>query len=55
MWYLKFVMSVVCFFWSSYASLRFFRGTVKPEREALVLYPLALFYLFLSWMLLVGL
>jgi hypothetical protein len=41
--------------WSTYAALRFFRGTVKPEREALVVYPVALFYFWIAWMMIVGL
>jgi hypothetical protein len=52
---IKFMISVVAFFWASWASLRFFRGTIKPERESLVVYPLALFYLFLAWMMTAGL
>lgn len=54
-WYVKMTLAAVAFFWSSYASLRFFNGAVSVERRALVLYPLGLFYFFLSWMLAVGL
>ena len=51
---LKFAVSLVTFTWSTAASLRFFRGTVKKEREALVIYPLSLFYFFMAWMMTVG-
>lgn len=50
----KFLVALLTFIWSTFASLRFFRGTIKPEREALVIYPLSLFYFFLAWMMTVG-
>ena len=51
---IKFFVSVITFSWSTWASLRFFRGSVREEREALVVYPLALFYFFMAWMMTVG-
>lgn len=50
----KFIISLLTFAWSTFASLRFFRGSIKPEREALVVYPLSLFYFFMAWMMTVG-
>lgn len=55
LFWLNLAISTAAFLWSTWASLRFFRGTVKPEREAIVVYPLALFYFFLAWMMTVGL
>ncbi|KPI83026.1 terbinafine resistance locus protein (yip1) (HTBF) [Leptomonas seymouri] len=40
--------------WSCWAALRFFRNTVPEDREALVVYPVGLFYLFFTWMIIVG-
>jgi hypothetical protein len=54
LWYLKLILVVIAWIWSTYASLRFFRGSVRPEREGLVVFPLALFYFFMSWMMAVG-
>ena len=53
-WVVKLVLAALAFVWSTYASMRFFRGCVKAEREALVVFPLSLFYFFMSWMLAVG-
>lgn len=50
----KFFVSLITFSWSTIASLRFFKGAIKPERESLVIYPLALFYFFMAWMMTVG-
>lgn len=49
------ILTSIAWVWSTYASLRFFRGSVRPEREMLVVYPVALFYFFISWMMVVGL
>ncbi|PBJ68013.1 terbinafine resistance locus protein (yip1) [Trypanosoma cruzi] len=48
------VISFVVWLWSCWAALRFFRGSVTPEREMLVVYPVALFYSFMTWMVIVG-
>lgn len=53
-WIAKMILCILAFVWSSSASFRFFKGTVKPERLALVVYPLGLFYFFMCWMLAVG-
>ena len=50
----KLFVATVAFCWSTFASLRFFRGTIKEERESLVIFPLALFYFFMAWMMTVG-
>lgn len=52
--WIKLIISLSAWAWSTYASLRFFRGSVKPEREALVVYPVCLFFFFMTWMMLVG-
>ncbi|CCW68252.1 unnamed protein product [Phytomonas sp. Hart1] len=52
--WLKLMFSGVVWAWACWASLRFFRGTTKAEKEMLVIYPVALFYLFMTWMVLVG-
>jgi hypothetical protein len=54
LWWVKLILAALAFLWSTYGSLRFFRGTIAPEREALVVYPLGLFFLFPAWMLAVG-
>jgi hypothetical protein len=52
--WVNFLISSGAFLWSTWASLRFFRGTVSPARESLVVFPLSLFYFFLAWMMTVG-
>lgn len=52
-----FVNLVICaltWAWSCWAALRFFRNTVSEDKEVLVVYPVGLFYLFFTWMILVG-
>lgn len=52
-----FVNMVVCILtwaWSCWAALRLFRKTVSEDREVLAVYPVALFYFFFTWMVLVG-
>ena len=53
-WWGKLIVSALSWCWATYASLRFFRGCVRPQREALVVYPIALFYFFMTWMMAVG-
>lgn len=53
--WLTLILASIAWVWSTYASLRFFRGSVKPEREYLVIYPVGLFYFFMAWMMVVGL
>lgn len=54
LWYVRMILVIVTWAWSVYASMRFFRGSVRAEREMLVIYPIALFYFFMSWMMAVG-
>ena len=39
----------VAFLWSTYSSVHFIKAMVPPDRRALAMYPVFLFYLFLSW------
>lgn len=49
------ILTSIAWVWATYASLRFFRGSVRPQREMLVVYPVGLFYFFIAWMMVVGL
>jgi len=53
-WWLKLIFAVAAFAWSMSASFRFFKGTVRPQRQGLVVYPLGLFFFLFSWMIVVG-
>ncbi|EPY41067.1 terbinafine resistance locus protein (yip1) [Angomonas deanei] len=53
--FINLVIVMATWAWSCWASLRFFRGSTVPQREMLVLYPVALFFFFGAWMILVGL
>ena len=53
-WFITIPITGIAWAWACYASLRFFRGSVRTEREALVVYPVTLLYFFLSWMIAVG-
>jgi len=44
----------VCFFWSTGASLGFMGELVPPNRKALAVYPLFLFYTAIGWLILVA-
>jgi len=44
----------VCFFWSTGASLGFMGELVPPNRKALAVYPLFLFYTSIGWLILVA-
>ncbi|CDW79739.1 yip1 domain-containing protein [Stylonychia lemnae] len=39
----------LAFIWSTYSSVHFIKEMVPPDRKALAMYPVFLFYLFLSW------
>jgi len=39
----------VAFIWSTYSSVYFIKAMVPEDRRALAMYPVFLFYLFLSW------
>jgi len=45
---------VGCFCWAIYASLGFISSMVPAPRKFLAVYPVLLFYLIISWMILVG-
>jgi len=49
----RMVISLACFVWSTGASVGFLAGMVPPERKFLAVYPVLLFYLVLSWMIIV--
>lgn len=53
--WLNFPIAIAVWAWACWGVARFFRGTVSEERELLVLFPVALFYAFLTWIILVGL
>ena len=44
----------VCFFWSIGASLGFMGELVPPNRKALAVYPLFLFYTSIGWLILIA-
>lgn len=44
----------VCFFWSTGASLGFMGELVPPNRKALAVYPLFLFYTAIGWLILIA-
>lgn len=44
----------VCFFWSTGASLGFMGELVPPNRKALAVYPLFLFYTSIGWLILIA-
>mmetsp|Transcript_24340 Transcript_24340/g.53157 ORF Transcript_24340/g.53157 Transcript_24340/m.53157 type:complete len:202 (+) Transcript_24340:214-819(+) len=44
----------VCFFWSTGASLGFMGELVPPNRKALAIYPLFLFYTAIGWLILIA-
>ena len=39
----------VAFIWSTYSSVHFIKEMVPEDRKELAMYPVLLFYLFLSW------
>ncbi|KAG7398110.1 Yip1 member 6 [Phytophthora boehmeriae] len=50
---LRMVIVTVGFLWSTRASVVFMSTLVPPKRKALTVYPVLLFYLFISWMVLI--
>lgn len=54
LFWLNFPVAVIVWCWACWAVVRFYRGTVSEEKEMLVLFPVALFYALLSWIVLVG-
>lgn len=49
----RLVVAITCFIWATQASVGFMAQMVPPARKALAVYPVLLFYLFLSWMIVV--
>jgi hypothetical protein len=49
----KIVLVCFCFFWSVRASVGFMSQLLSPTRKALGVYPIFLFYLVISWMVVV--
>lgn len=51
--YMPFVVRVVyvgfAFVWATYSSIHFIKEMVPEDRKELAMYPVCLFYLFLSW------
>lgn len=50
----RILISIGVWVWSCWAALRFFQHTAPADRETLILYPVALFYLVFSWMILIS-
>ncbi|MGH0187924.1 UNVERIFIED_CONTAM: hypothetical protein FKN15_027246 [Acipenser sinensis] len=48
----RFIVVVASFGWSSFASTAFLADSQPPNRKALVVYPVFLFYFVISWMIL---
>mmetsp|Transcript_27436 Transcript_27436/g.64001 ORF Transcript_27436/g.64001 Transcript_27436/m.64001 type:complete len:203 (-) Transcript_27436:155-763(-) len=48
------IVVAVCFFWSTGASLGFMGELVPPNRKALAVYPLFLFYTAIGWLILIA-
>jgi len=50
----RMIVVAVCFFWSTGASLGFMGELVPPNRKALAVYPLFLFYTSIGWLVLIA-
>ena len=48
---IKLVYVLIAFAWSTYSSIHFIKEMVPEDRKELAMYPVFLFYLFLSWFL----
>eukprot|EP00301_Raphidiophrys_heterophryoidea_P005517 c12306_g2_i1.p1 GENE.c12306_g2_i1~~c12306_g2_i1.p1 ORF type:complete len:209 (+),score=37.59 c12306_g2_i1:38-628(+) len=49
----RFLVTSSSFIWATTASVGFMAQMVPPDRKALAVYPVVLFYLFIAWMVLV--
>lgn len=49
----RWVVTVACVSWASWAALPFIGGSVPPARRALAVFPLLLLYTSLGWLTLV--
>ena len=47
--YFKLFYVGIAFLWSSYSSIHFIKEMVPQDRKELAMFPVCLFYLFLSW------
>ena len=47
--WLKLIYVGIAFVWSTYSSIHFIKEMVPQDRKELAMYPVCLFYLFLSW------
>ncbi|CAD8132789.1 unnamed protein product [Paramecium octaurelia] len=47
--YLKMFLVIGCFLWSTYSAVGFMKLLIPEQKRILALYPVILFYLFLSW------
>jgi len=51
--YFRLIVCAVAFSWSTWASVGFLSGLVPPDRKVLAVYPVFLFYVVLSWLIVV--
>ena len=47
--WVKLIYVGIAFIWSTYSSIHFIKEMVPVDRKELAMYPVCLFYLFLSW------
>ena len=45
----KLLYTAIAFVWATYSSVHFIKEMVPADRKELAMYPVCLFYLFLSW------
>lgn len=50
LFFLRFTVSMIGFTWATYASMVFLGDSQKPNRKALAVYPICLFYFIISWL-----
>ncbi|CAD8138953.1 unnamed protein product [Paramecium octaurelia] len=43
------LLVIGCFMWSTYSAVGFLKLLIPEQKRILALYPVILFYLFLSW------
>eukprot|EP00944_MAST-04C_sp_MAST-4C-sp1_P008287 g8287.t1 len=53
-WIWRVVVTSVCLFWSTRASIVFISQMIDEKRRTLAVYPVILFYLVISWMILIS-
>jgi len=47
--WIKFIFVVAGVVWSSFCSVGYLAGLTDSDKKAIVIYPVVLFYMFLSW------